>query len=145
MSIPVTNLTELLCTMQPVLNDGVYVFSVVPFDTDLADIKPVATFREQEGLTIIAEESSARAAKLDVKFRAAWITLNVHSDLSAVGLTAAFATALGQAGISCNVIAAAHHDHIFVPIESGQAALKALRELQQRSESTRNSSASHLK
>jgi hypothetical protein len=64
-------------------------------------------------------------------FRAAWISLTVHSDLQAVGLTAAFSTALGQAGISCNVVAGAFHDHIFVPVAQTQQTMAVLRALQQ--------------
>lgn len=65
-----------------------------------------------------------------ILFRAAWITLTVHSDLSAVGLTAAVAGALAQANISCNVIAGAYHDHLFVPFESAAQAMEILRRLQ---------------
>ncbi len=57
----------------------------------------------------------------------------MHSDLQAVGLTAAVATALAEAGISCNVVAAAYHDHLFVPVESASQAIAALRTLQERS------------
>ncbi len=96
---------------------------------------PIATVREIEGITVIVEEEMARAANLNVLFRAAWITLNVHSDLQAVGLTAAFATALGAANISCNVVAGALHDHIFVPVESGEEALSVLQALQQQAQS----------
>lgn len=76
-------------------------------------------------------QAQAASAGLQVLFLAAWITLTVHSDLQAVGLTAAFASALGQAGISCNVVAGAFHDHIFVPVEQAQQALAALKTLQQ--------------
>ena len=62
-------------------------------------------------------------------FRCAWITLRVHSDRHAVGLTAAFATALGQAGISCNVVAAAYHDHLFVAADAADRAVAVLQEL----------------
>ncbi len=86
--------------------------------------------REREGLTVIVSEETARIAGLQVLFRATWITLTVHSDLEAVGLTSAFAAALGRAGISCNVIAGAFHDHIFVPVASGDAAMAALWGLQ---------------
>ena len=89
--------------------------------------------REREGLTVVVEEERARQARLRVLFRATCITLDVHSDLAAVGLTAAFAKALGDAGISCNVIAGAFHDHLFVPVESGDAAMEALKALQRRS------------
>jgi hypothetical protein len=73
--------------------------------------------------------SDADAAGLPYDFVACWITLTVHSDLEAVGLTAAFATALGERGISCNVIAGLHHDHLLVPVERKDDALKALRRL----------------
>ena len=66
---------------------------------------------------------------LPVVFTAAWITLTVHSDLSAVGLTAAFSQALARAGISCNVVAGVCHDHLFVPVGQAQDALDALRAL----------------
>lgn len=55
----------------------------------------------------------------------------MHSDRHAVGLTAAFATALGQAGISCNAVAGAYHDHIFVPVERADLAVAVLQQLQQ--------------
>ena len=119
--------------MQPVKNEGVYVFASVPLGVDVAPLEPVATIREREGLTVVVEEERARRAHLNVLFRAAWITLNVHSDLQAVGLTAAVASALGQANISCNVLAGAFHDHIFVPVDSGERAMATLRELQTRS------------
>ena len=119
--------------MHPVKNDGVYVFASVPWDFNVGALMPVATIREQEGITVVVEESRAREAHLTVLFRAAWITLNVHSDLHAVGLTAAFAAALAQANIGCNVVAGAFHDHIFVEVESGEIALATLRALQARS------------
>jgi hypothetical protein len=56
--------------------------------------------------------------------------LTVNSALDAVGLTAAFVTALGHSGISCNVVAGAYHDHIFVFLESAQMAMLVLRQLQ---------------
>ena len=128
--VPVRELAQLLASMRPVLNAGVYVFASLPPGSDAAALDPLATFREREGLTVIIDEPRALAAKLTVLFRAAWITLSVHSDLQAVGLTAAVATALTQANISCNVVAAAFHDHLFVPLESAQAALDALLVLQ---------------
>lgn len=125
-----SDLDELLRMMSPMLNPGVYVYVMVSSDVDAASLEPLATFREREGLTLIVEERRALDAGLGVLFRAAWITLSVHSELQAVGLTAAVATALTQADISCNVMAAACHDHIFVPLEAGQKALDALRALQ---------------
>ncbi len=127
---PISDLSELLRSIAPRRNPGVYVFAVVPFGADLSGVSAVATFREAEGLTVVAEETEAVRANLPILFRAAWITLSVHSDLQAVGLTAAFATALADAGISCNVVAAVHHDHIFVPVQDAERALDRLRALQ---------------
>ena len=120
--------------MQPELNEGVYVFSSVPADRDVSKLAPVATFREREGLTLILDEATALREELPALFRAAWITLTVHSDLEAVGLTAAVAEALTKASISCNVVAAAFHDHLFVPVERAADALAQLTGLQERSE-----------
>ena len=130
MSEPVSDLAELLRMLRPVLNDGNYVFASLPHDADSGALEPLATFRENEGVTVVVEEERARLAGLRVLFRAAWITLTVHSDLQAVGLTAAVAGALTRANISCNIIAAAHHDHVFVPAESARAAIDALQALQ---------------
>jgi len=117
--------------MEPRLNEGVYAYASVPLATDLTGVSCLATFREAEGLTVILEEAEAQRLGWAVLFRAAWLTLTVHSDLHAIGLTAAFSTALAEAGVSCNVVAGAYHDHIFVPVESAQAALAVLQRLQQ--------------
>jgi hypothetical protein len=50
----------------------------------------------------------------------------VHSSLEAVGLTAAFATALSREGISCNVLAGHHHDHILVATADAERAMDVL-------------------
>lgn len=131
MNTPVSDLATLLRTMEPLLHEGVYVYSVVPANTELSSVQAIATFQEAEGTTVITSEAEALRANLPVLFRAAWITLKVHSDLQAVGLTAAFSHALSKAGISCNVVAAAYHDHIFVPVERAQESLAQLRALQE--------------
>lgn len=131
MTGPVSNLATLLRSMEPVLHDGVYAYCSVPHDAQLAAFSPVVTVREPEGLTLVVPEAQAVAAGLPVLFRAAWISLTVHSDLEAVGLTAAFSSALGQAGISCNVVAGAFHDHIFVPVARAEKTLEVLRALQE--------------
>lgn len=131
MTQPISNLTTLLRSMEPVLHEGVYAYCTVSYEARIAALTPVVTVREPEGLTLVLPEEQAIAAGLPVLFRAAWISLTVHSDLEAVGLTAAFSGALGQAGISCNVVAGAFHDHLFVPVAQGRKALEVLRALQQ--------------
>ena len=130
MSQGISDLAVLITAMEPQLHPGVYVYCVVPHGTDVAALSPVATVAETEGLTLVLPQERALLAGLNVVFRAAWITLTVHSDLHAVGLTAAFAGALGRAGISCNVVAGAFHDHLFVPVEQAEAAMDALKGLQ---------------
>jgi len=120
--------------MEPVLHAGIYAYCVVPHGVDITALSPVTTVSESEGLTLVLPEEQAIHASLPVLFRAAWITLTVHSDLQAIGLTAAFASALGEAGISCNVVAGAFHDHIFVPVEQAHQAVAALKALQQESQ-----------
>jgi len=127
---PVSDLAELLRTLEPVLNSGIYVYTQLPIDARLDHIDAVVTVREREGITLIVREEEAQRHGLPPLFRAAWITLTVHSDLEAVGLTAAFAGALANAGIGCNVVAGARHDHIFVPEKQVQRALATLRALQ---------------
>jgi uncharacterized protein len=127
---PVTDLATLLRTLHPVLNSGVYVFATASTSYELPADAIVASIREPEGLSVVVEESVAKRAGLSPLFRCAWLTLAVNSDLHAVGLSAAFASALAKAGISCNIVAGVNHDHIFVPVEQANSALKILRALQ---------------
>jgi uncharacterized protein len=123
---PINDLPTLLRSMQPVLNDGCFVFTTIAHESSIPLEKVVAMIREREGISLVLREGDAIAAQLPIHFRAAWITLNVHSDLQAVGLTAAFAKALAHAGLSCNVVAGTFHDHIFVPFDSAARAMRAL-------------------
>lgn len=88
-----------------------------------------ATVREDEGMTVIATVEDLKTSGITLDSHWARITLQVHSALSAVGLTASFATALGKHGISANVVAGHHHDHIFVQWDRRHHALSALLEL----------------
>ena len=62
----------------------------------------------------------------------ALITLNVHSDLMAVGFLAKVTEALAKEGISANAFSAYHHDHLLVPYERRDDAMEALEKLQGR-------------
>lgn len=126
----IRDLQVLLASLHAARNPGAYVFCVVPPGSGVADMDAVAVFHEREGVTAILPEETAQTLGLTVVFRAAWITVTVHSDLEAVGLTAAVAAALAAEGISCNVVAAVHHDHLFVPIDRADDAIAALDRLQ---------------
>jgi hypothetical protein len=125
----ITDLDELLKTMEPTLVDGSFVYASVPAET-LADHLgrgPIGLFREEEGVTLILPADAAEGLTASPPMR--MITLTVHSSLEAVGLTGAFAAALTAERISANVVAGYHHDHIFVPERDAERALDALRAL----------------
>ncbi len=121
------NLAVLLKTMQPERHEGDYVFCVVS-DLSLFNINDIVCFfKEKEGITVIIKQELAHQLSLSYSFVAAWITLTVHSALEAVGLTAAFSKALAENNISCNVVAAFYHDHIFVDKNDAEKAMAVLK------------------
>ena len=124
-----TNLSVLIKNMQPVLNEGRYVFSSVSTINAFDLNKIILFFKENEGFTIIIEKNYADTEGVVYTSEFAWITLHVHSALDAVGLTAAFSKALAEHNISCNVVAGFYHDHIFVQHELGQQAVDVLTKL----------------
>jgi hypothetical protein len=126
-----TRLDELIRHMRPALNPGAYVFCLAPAGGLPDGIESIGWFRETEGVTVILPQAAADAAGLAYTLVCAWITLQVHSDLAAVGLTAAVSTALAKAGISCNVMAGLYHDHLFVPLSEGERALQVLERLKE--------------
>jgi uncharacterized protein len=121
-----TNLAKLLKNMNPELHSGEYVFCVVNLLTHAAELNPLCIFQEKESVTVILPKKQADENLLLYTSTCAWITLNVHSSLEAVGLTAAVANALTEEKISCNVVAAYYHDHIFVPIRDAERAMAVL-------------------
>ncbi len=124
-----TQLEELIKGMKPSLHSGRYVFATVATTEHIQRADILGEFKEEEGITIILAQQKADALRIPYEFIAAWITLTIHSSLSAHGLTAAFATALAKNKISCNVIAGYYHDHLFVPHTEGKRALEVLKAL----------------
>jgi hypothetical protein len=120
------NLTTLLKTMQPELQTGDFVFCTVSDLTKVNLNDVLLFFKEKEGVTLILTQEIADHLGFDYTFLAAWITLTVHSALDAVGLTAAFSNALAAENISCNVVAAYYHDHIFVDKKDAEKAMMVL-------------------
>ena len=127
----ITELNALLSRMEPVLNEGTYVYVMSNGTLPLDHSKIVASIREAEGTSLILEESFAESEGLEPVFKCAWITLNVNSDFAAIGFTAAFSAVLGKAGVSCNVVAGINHDHIFVPSHQAALAMSELKALQE--------------
>ncbi len=121
-----TDLAVLLTNMSPELIPGEFVFVSTTDPQDLPHLDPLATVIEPEGLSLVLTREQADEVGLSYDFVAAWITMRVRSSLAAVALTAAVSTALADAGVSCNVIAGFHHDHLLVPHERAEEALSIL-------------------
>lgn len=124
-----TNLSVLLKTMHPILNEGEYVFCVLEKEQTVHINDILLLFKEAEATTLIMNREKAETAGYNYQGVFSWISLTVHSSLEAAGLTAAFSTALAQHQISCNVVAAYYHDHIFVPIKDADKAMRVLKKL----------------
>jgi len=118
----------MIAGMTPVLTEGAWVYCC---ETDAAKAvelipKSFAVMREAEGFTLILPSDIAATHGYNVALGMRLITLNVFSDLEGIGLTAAVASALADVGVSCNVVAAYHHDHVFVPQSDAERAMDAL-------------------
>lgn len=132
----VSDLKKLLKDMQPKMAKMKYFMASV----DEGELMALANYldyivciyREKEGLTVVFEEEIhgemvGIAEKMAGPF--ALIMLNVYSDLMAVGLLARVTEALAKEKISVNAFSAYHHDHLLVPWERKEDALKALERL----------------
>ena len=121
-------LDKLLRKIDPKLLPGEYVFCSVPSKgfKAIAELNPLASYQEEEGLSLLLPIEQADKANLEYSIILRGITLSVHSSLEAVGFTAAVTRRLAEEGISANVIAAHYHDHIFVPTNDATLALKLL-------------------
>lgn len=125
------NLKNILKNLNPLLNEGKYVYCTVDNINEIPFLKILFLFKETESITVVLKKEDAEAMNLSFSYVASWITLEVHSSLSAVGLTAKFSQALSDAGISCNVVAAYFHDHIFVDEKDAAKAIEILNGLKE--------------
>ena len=125
-----TDLQQLLRTLNPRLNPEKYAFVTLPPGKSVDSARIVGSIREPEGVSVILDLDEVKREELTPLFVCSWITLTVQSDLQSVGLTAAVSGALSEVGISCNVVAGAFHDHLFVPCDRAQEALAVLGRLQ---------------
>ncbi|MFX1335778.1 MAG: ACT domain-containing protein [Promethearchaeota archaeon] len=126
----ISDIKTLLKLMKPKMVKKEFVFCTIPKDHfSNLKIAPIMMFAEEEGITIIVKKEIADNNSLTYSETWAWITLTVHSDLSAVGFLATVTNKLAQSGISVNVISAYYHDHLFIPFNKSDQALRVLHEL----------------
>ncbi|NNE06431.1 MAG: ACT domain-containing protein [Xanthomonadales bacterium] len=127
----INDLETLIKHADPRLAEGLFVFTSIPGARygDLASLDPVAMIQEKEGLAMLIDQSTAHKAGLDSGRPFCLISLSVHSDLNAVGLTAAISACLAEQGIPANLFAGYFHDHILVPAECADQAMRSLRQL----------------
>ena len=123
------NLSILLASLSPKLSQQEYVFCTLPGHYgDFSQLAPVAAFVEDEGLSLIIRKDTALFHQITFESVFRLITLTVCSSLDAVGLTAAVSNKLAERGLSANIVAAYHHDHIFVQADKADLAMAALAE-----------------
>jgi hypothetical protein len=119
-----TDLARMLATLDVERRPGAW--AVVHGDHGDLRSASSASIHEDEGWTHVVPAELAERLGVAIAFRAAWLTLTVHSSLAAVGLTAAVSRALGEAGIACNVLAGCFHDHLLVPVDRADDAVAAI-------------------
>ena len=120
---------ELLANLNPPLCPDPWVFSLVAGGApQLPEDRSVfALIREEEGLTAIRRAAPSDDPETLPLF--ARITLQVYSDLEAVGLTAAVSGALAGQNLCANMVAGLNHDHLFVPYQRRDEALQCLKQI----------------
>ena len=108
---------EMISGMTPDVRPGIFVFvtAVDPALVASLSSQAISTFKEEEGMSMLFPVELAEKSMLNVDHPMRCITPNVYSSLEGVGLTEAVSTALGDNAIPCNMVAAFHHDHVFVP------------------------------
>ena len=91
-------LSDMLCALDPRLRQGEFAFCTVPVSrqADYVGLAPLASFREDEGMTLVLDTGSADNAGLVYGSVFRCITLGVNSSLDSVGLTAAVSSCLAR-------------------------------------------------
>ncbi|WP_171098591.1 ACT domain-containing protein [Ruegeria sp. HKCCD7255] len=125
MSQPVKDTSAMIAGMRPALQPGSFAFVLWTDGVAWPD-GTRASCVEEEGLSLIVPLSAAPEGAVAMRC----ITLQVHSSLEGVGLTAAVSNALAQANIPANMVAGFHHDHVYVPADQAEDALRVLVQLQ---------------
>lgn len=133
-----TNLDQLIRSMEPTLHPDEFVFSTfsdtanTSFSNDqdkVLALNPIMQFKESEGITLILNHAKAVECGVEFEFPCRMITLNIHSSLDAVGFLARITTALATLDMGVNPVSGFFHDHLFVPVDKADIAMRELQRL----------------
>jgi len=119
------DLARMLASLRIERREGRFTMVTLEAPVDLGN-GVEAVISEREGTTAVVSLVEAERRGWPIGFEAAWLTVEVHSSLEAVGLTAALSSVLAELGIPCNVLAGYFHDHLLVPFDRADEAVEAL-------------------
>ncbi len=128
---------KLLKNLSPALHKEKFYFASLdesasmPLHSILDNIHSLV--REKEGITIVFTEAALKEMKINSDKMTgpfALISLGAFTDLTGdVGFLSNIDSKLAKDGISLNIISGYYHDHLFVPYEKKDNALKVLESL----------------
>jgi hypothetical protein len=121
-----TDLGRIIESLRVQRRDGVFVYATIPPGHPLPDVPLSAMVSEVEGTTVVLNRDVAVGAGVEFEFEAAWLTIETHTSLAAVGVAATVSTALAMKSIPVNIIAGFHHDHLLVPADRADEAVAAI-------------------
>ena len=128
-------LTKLLSTLHVSHKPETFVFLTFPPPcAPPPSLFQQMSFLESEGLTVVSTLDSTRAHGLEGRFPSAMITCEVHSALEGVGFMATLSRTLSKYQIPCNVVAGYFRDHLFVPEDRAEEAIKLSEDLASQSQ-----------
>ena len=124
-------LKDILGNLKPRILEGSFVFTTSNDELVhlMKTFKPIATFREEEGITLVL--SKDEADKFNIKYDSLFrcISLGVHSSLNSYGLISSISRELTKKKISSNVFSGFYHDHIFVQADLADPAIQVINSL----------------
>jgi hypothetical protein len=125
----ITDLKQTLQSIKVSCDDIQDSFTSIKDESKVSREKVLATFHENGQLAVIAPKDYLDDLGIENEGPYAKLTIEVHTSLELVGLTAVMATKLADNGISANVVAAFYHDHVFVQYQLREKAIRLLESL----------------
>lgn len=122
----VTDLQQALKSLKVICDSVEYGFASIEDEARISRDDVLATFHENGRLAIIAPKEYLDNEGIGYEGPFAKLTIDIHTSLDLVGLTAVLATKLAEHDISANVVAAFYHDHVFVQYKLRQKAIELL-------------------